>query len=72
MDNPIHRSGILRTIAWFAAAILIIMLLSAVRDHLKNVTCIQEVRYRYSRQFHPWQMTCLPGNRSTGRKLVID
>jgi hypothetical protein len=53
MDNPYLDSGVLWTIALFAAAILIIMLVLWFRDYLKTETILREARYRYRQQFHP-------------------
>ncbi len=46
MDNLYLDSGVLWTIALFAAAILITMLVIWFRDYLKTETILREARYR--------------------------
>jgi hypothetical protein len=60
MDNLYLDSGVLWTIALFAAAILITMLVFWFRDYLRTETILREARYRYSQQFHPGRRPAFP------------
>jgi len=53
MDSLYLDSGVLWTIALFAAATLITTLVLWFRDYLKTKIILREARDRYSQQFHP-------------------
>lgn len=53
MDNLYLDSGVLWTIALFAATILITTLVLWFRDYLKTEILLRQARYRYSQQFYP-------------------